>query len=66
MAKRHHGRQFFVMARTGKGAKVDADFCTKHPDQLAVANLDGEHQCQLCADAWCRAEGRALAEEPTP
>jgi hypothetical protein len=57
------GREFFVMARAGKGAKVRADFCTKHSDQLAVVNSDGEFQCQLCADAWAKAEGQVAAEQ---
>lgn len=62
MAKKHPGQQFYVMARAGKGAKVHADFCTKHTDQLAVANMDGEFQCQLCADTWVRGEGQTAQD----
>lgn len=62
LSKLMPGRTFYVMARAGKGATAAADFCTRHPDQVAVANLDGEHQCQLCADAWVRAEGQAVVE----
>lgn len=31
-------------------------------DNVSVTELDGDMLCQSCADAWVRAEGRALME----
>lgn len=36
------------------------DHCGTRP---ARTKLDGDDLCQKCADAWCRAEGEALAQD---
>lgn len=35
--------------------------CKYHPERVARANLDGDHLCQACCDAWVRGEGSWVA-----
>lgn len=37
-------------------------YCVNHPKHRAVTELDGEHLCQDCADAWLKGEGIAAME----